>query len=272
MNMEKHRFTIGIALATVGIVLLVVMLALVISDRGYRAQNGGCVGQTSASEYRNVKVTGTADVKVAPDQVVITLGVETRNSKLVSAKSENDKVVKRVLAVAKAGGVKDDRIQTEYVQINPMYQYESGSSNQSLRGYSATQTIAITLADVQKFEDLLSKLLEAGANYVYDVQFQTTDLRKYKDQARELAIQAAKEKSEALAGELGQRSGQPINVVEEQNTSRSWYGYGWGSRYGDVGSSNTTYEVSGGSLPEGMTVAPGQISVTATVTVTFELK
>jgi len=60
-----------------------------------------------------------------------------------------------------------------------------------LKGYSVQKTIVVTLSDLSKFEDLLSGVLEAGANYVHNVEFRTTELRKHRDQARALAIQAA---------------------------------------------------------------------------------
>jgi uncharacterized protein YggE len=104
------------------------------------------------------------------------------------------------------------------------------------------------------------------------VEFQTTELRKYRDQARALAIQAAQEKAKALAGELGQELGEPVTITEEQSSWQSWYGFGWGSRWGDNMSQNVVVESGSSTLAEGATVAPGQISVNARVSVTFALK
>ena len=60
--------------------------------------------------------------------------------------------------------------------------------------------MVITLGDVSRFEDLLSDTLLAGANHVHNVEFRTTELRQHRDAARALAIQAAREKAEALTG------------------------------------------------------------------------
>jgi uncharacterized protein YggE len=265
--MKKYGPIVGILLVAVAAVLL----AVLVGQGGNKAGADGTVLAGSAAEPRVVTSTGNAEVKVAPDQVVITLGVAMQDPALASAKSQNDVVVRRVLEIAQDYGVKDDHIQTEYLNINPAYDYTS-VGRQVLRGYEVDQTIVITLGDLSKFEDLISELLKAGVNYVHDVEFQTTELRKYRDQARALAIQAAKEKSEALAGELDQDLGQPVTIVEEQNTWRSWYGYGWGSRYDSGAAQNVVVEAEPGSLDSGATVAPGQITVSATVTVTFALR
>jgi len=141
-----------------------------------------------------------------------------------------------------------------------------------LKGYSVQKTIVVTLSDLSKFEDLLSGVLEAGANYVHNVEFRTTELRKHRDQARALAIQAAQERATALAGELGQGLGEPVTITEEQSLWRSWYGYGWGSRWGESMSQNVVVETGSSTLEEGATVAPSQITVNARVSVTFALK
>jgi Protein of unknown function (DUF541) len=53
------------------------------------------------------------------------------------------------------------------------------------------------------------------STHVYGIEFRTCGLRKHRDAARGLAIQAAREKAIALAGELGQEVGRPIDIREE---------------------------------------------------------
>jgi uncharacterized protein YggE len=187
------------------------------------------------------------------------------------AKSGNDDIVRRVLEQLQGFGIADDHIQTEYIGISPTYDYNSNNLPR-LTGYNVQKTIVVTLSDLPKFENLLSGVLEAGANYVHGVEFRTTELRKYRDQARALAIQAAQEKAKALAGELDQELGEPVTITEEQSSWQSWYGYGWASRWGDNMSQNVVVETGSSTLAEGATVAPGQISVNARVSVTFALK
>jgi uncharacterized protein YggE len=208
---------------------------------------------------------------VAPDEVVVTLGVQTEDTQLDAAKGHNDDIVRRVLERLQGFGIAAEHIQTEYIGISPTYDYPSYALPR-LKGYNVQKTIVVTLSDLSKFEDLLSSVLEAGANYVHNVEFRTTELRKYGDQARALAIQAAQEKATALAGGLGQGLGEPETITEEQSLWRSWYGYGWASRWGESMSQNVVVETGSSALEQGATVAPGQITVNARVSVTFALE
>ena len=54
-----------------------------------------------APERPLITVTGQAEVKVAPDEVVFNLEVETLNKELAAAKTINDESVRRVLALAR---------------------------------------------------------------------------------------------------------------------------------------------------------------------------
>jgi uncharacterized protein YggE len=257
--------------AIIGMILTVVLLFSLAACDGDSTGSGGATSAANTAEPRVVMATGDAEVRVAPDEVVVTLGVETEDPQLAVAKSNNDDIVRRVLERLQGFGIAADHIQTEYIGINPNYEYPSYAMPR-LRGYSVQKTIVATLSDLSKFEDLLSGVLEAGANYVHNVKFQTTELRKYKDQARALAIQAAQEKARALAGELAQELGEPVTITEEQNSWQSWYGYGWGSGWSGSPSQNVVVEAGSSTLDEGATVAPGQITVNARVSVTFALK
>ncbi len=64
-------------------------------------------------------------------------------------------------------------------------------------------------------EELVTKVLQAGVNYVHGIDFQTTEFKKYREQARNLALRAAKEKAEMMAGVLGQSAGAPIQINED---------------------------------------------------------
>lgn len=230
-----------------------------------RAENSASV------QTRNITTSGEAEVKVAPDEVVLILGVETWDANLNVAKQQNDERVQRVIAVTQNFGIDSKYVQTEHISVEPRYRNGTYAVDEELAGYYVRKTTSITLKDIARFEDLYTAVLQAGANHVYNVQFRTTDLRKYRDQARALAIQAAKEKAAALAGELGQSIGKPQTVTENQSGWYSWYGSWWGGS--NAMSQNVVQNVGGGSaLREDATFAPGQISVTARVSVTFDME
>ena len=224
----------------------------------------------STEPARQVSVTGDAEVRVVPDEALLSLGVETWDKNLAAAQQENQEIVTGLLAVAEEYGIASEHVQTEFVSIEPRYRngyYE----DRDFIGYFVQRTIVITLRDLSKFEVLLGGALGAGANYVYGVEFRTTELRKYKDKARALAIQAAQEKAEALAGELGQKLGAPTSIEEIQATWASSYGGWWGRPWSSAVAQNVVQELGGGAPGGQGSLAPGQISVKAQVAVSFEM-
>jgi len=220
-------------------------------------------------EPRLITVTGDAEVRVAPDEVILTLGVETWDPNLEKAKSENDQRMQKILKVAKEFKIADDHVQTDHISVEP--RYKDQWEHREFVGYFVRKNVVFTLRDTSKFEDLLSSALEAGANYVHGIQFRTTELRKYRDEARSLAIKAAKEKADALAGELGQKVGKPQMIREDQAGWWSWYNNWWGGRWGGPMSQNVIQNY-GGQAQQDSTIALGQINVNARVTVSFELE
>jgi uncharacterized protein YggE len=217
-----------------------------------------------------ISVTGEAEIRVVPDEVILTLGVETWNKDMEIAKGQNDTIVARVFALADEYAIAPEHVQTDYVSIEPRYRngyYEE----RDFIGYFVHKTVVITLRDLNKFEDLLADALEAGVNYVHGIQFRTTELRAHRDEARALAIRAAKEKAEALAGELDQVVGNPTMIQELQNSWWSGYNSWWGANWGNGMTQNVIQEMGTGVLTGDGSLAPGQISITARVSVTFGL-
>ncbi len=226
--------------------------------------------QTPTTTPGNITVTGEAEVRVVPDEVVLTLGVETWDKNLDIARRENDRIVAAVFALTKKYNLPPERVQTDYVAIEP--RYDDAYTARTFIGYFVNKSIVITLRDLSQFERFYAEVLGTGVNYVQGVQFRTTALRANRDKARELALQAAREKAAAMAAALGQQIGQPIFIQEVQNDWASGYGAWWGGRWGGAMTQNVIQDASGGWLPDDGSLAPGQISVKATVTVQFEMR
>jgi uncharacterized protein YggE len=177
--------------------------------------------------------------------------------------------VSDVLASAKETGVEDEHLKTDYLEIQPRYKEARGQ--RTFLGYNVRKSVVVDLHDIGRFEVLLSAVLDAGANYVHGIDFRTSELRRHMDEARSLAIDAAREKAEAMAARLGQGIGQPISITEGSSSVWSPYGSWWGVHRGQPMTQNVTrYGRPAGGVMEGPTV-PGRLSISARVAVTFEL-
>src|SRR5262249_16460827 len=153
--------------------------------------------ERTMTEPRTITCSGDGEIKVAPDEVSIQLGVESFDKDLTKAKSDTDERIKRIISAAIKAGVEEKRISTDQVNIEPHYDASSYSSGRKHDGYTVRRSMQLTLRDVAKFDAVLTSALSAGANVVHGVQFATTELRKHRDKAREMAMKAAEEKAVA---------------------------------------------------------------------------
>ncbi len=219
---------------------------------------------------RTITVSGDAEVKVAPDQVTLTLGIETKNRELLLVKRQNGIRLKGIKSAINKLGISDRDVRNDYLNLQPVFEMDS-SHKQVLVGYVQRTTIVILLKDIAKFDALVSNVLQAGVEYIHGVDFQTTELRRHRTEARVLAMRSANEKAIALAGELGQKVGKSRSIHEGQGGYWSSYGSWWGHGRSQGASQMMVQAPSAsGAAAEG-SVSPGDLSIRASVTVTFDL-
>jgi uncharacterized protein YggE len=206
---------------------------------------------------RTITVTGKAEIMVVPDEAVINMGVETFQRELEDAKRENDRSVSAIISVVKDAGVSTDHIKTDYLNIQP--RYRETAEERVLLGYVVRQSINIDVKDLDKLEDIISAALGVGANQIQGLEFRASDLKEHKDEARAKALEASKKKAEAMAGRLGEKIGRPLSIIEEPA--------------GTIFPKASNFMRFGGASGEGAAgaLAAGRISISARVSVTFEL-
>jgi uncharacterized protein len=222
-------------------------------------------GQEQPLDRPLVTVTGTAELKVIPDVVDISIGVEIRAKELSSAIDQQKSRVTEAIALIRSAGVDAKNIQTDYTGIAPVY--SDSKNGRNLDYYRVTKSIAFTLGDIDKYDGLIASLVQSGVNRISNVSFRATQIRKYRDQAREMAVAAAKEKAVALAAKLDQKIGKAFTIEEDAPITP------YRRPMVALGLANTTFEASsdGGGATDSSLVL-GQISVQSSVTVRFELQ
>jgi len=228
------------------------------------------VDQGSCSTGRSVSVSGTAVVNVTPDRVLIQLGVQSNGRTPQLVEAANSTAVYRVIKAIKKLGIDEKDIVTDRYVIDPIY---DDYNSLTIEGYRIYNMVAITLRDINIVNDVLIAALNAGANQVVNVEFYLKDLRKYSDQARELAVIAAGEKAHDLAEAAGAEAGCVLNISEN---TWSYFSGGWWGRNNNLWTQNTVQNVptangQGGDSEFGP-VNLGQISVRAEVSASYSLK
>jgi uncharacterized protein YggE len=231
----------------------------------------GCAQVSLGANSNIISITGDAEIKVVPDRVAVYLGVETRNKEITTASAQNDVAVRQVLAAVRGVGVDARDIQTDFYHVEIVYSSNVGTI---VDYFKVTKQIEVTLKDVSKFEELLNTVLKAGANHVYGIDFSTSELRKHRDAARALAAKAAIEKANDLAAAAGLKVvGKPTSVSSYSYGGGSWYGRCCGYGFGSSAYQNVVQVAPAGDGDGSQgTVSLGKISVTASVTMTFQIQ
>jgi uncharacterized protein YggE len=213
---------------------------------------------------RSLSTSGEAIVYVVPDEVIVNFGIETFSPDLDKAKSANDERASGLVKSIKGLGIDEKHIRTDTLQVQIQYR---GRAWEGVEGYIARRAYSVTLKDTKLFEKLIDEALKNGANELAGFEFRTTELRKHRDEARVMAIRAAKEKAAALAKELDCGVGKPRLITE--NGEGYFGGYGW--RMANSMAQNAVQIAPGGGGESDESLPLGQIAVRATVSVTFDL-
>jgi|GEM_PF-221659 len=223
------------------------------------------------TQPRTLSVLGSAEIKVIPDQALVSFTVQDKGVNLQQTQRENDKTIKDFIQyMTKELNIDSTHIHTDHIEVYPEYQYCNYDDNRkcdplAVQFYSVMKHMQIQINNLEQYEPLLNEAFNMGISQINHVQFQSSDIRKYKDQAREKAAGAAKEKANAIAETLGMTVLKPISI--QLNTPEYGMYSGYNSRSG-IQTNALSFE-SGG---EGVGVAIGQISISANVHVVFEIE
>ena len=208
-----------------------------------------------------ITVSGQAEVRVPPDEAVLRMRVVTLDKDLAVAMTRNDERVKAILALGRELGVKAEHMQTSSLAIDAKETDRDGQKPVFL-GYEVTKRISLLVKDLKRVDDLLAGVVKAGVNRIDRLELRSGEPRKYRDEARVLAIRAAREKASALAREIGQTIGKAFTITEDAPS------YNGGSN----NLQNVTLAESADSPAVSGAFSAGENAITARVTVSFELQ
>ena len=217
-----------------------------------------CMANSFAQEQKQVpmiNVSGEGKVKVAPDQALISIAIETKGIKAVEVKRENDTKMDAILKFIKKSNIAQEDIQTQRISLNPNYDYEKKKYS-----YVATQSVQILLKDLSKYDTLMEGLVNEGINRIDNVEFKSSQLLQLQSDARKLAMKDAKGKAEDYVSVLNQKVGKVLLISDNSQVFMPQ------PRMYAMKSSMAMDE----SAPR-ETLAIGEIEITANVTVSFGL-
>ena len=219
---------------------------------------------TLSSDYqRTINVDGTGTVKISPDVAYVNIGVQSKAENVKAALDENNRLAANVSEALITLGVAPEDIQTSSFNVYPMQDYgpmgmgnEEGQPNTY---YQVDNVILVTVRELSNVGQILDNAVQAGANTINSINFDVTNKEEALAKAREDAITAAYTQAEATAKAAGAQLGDILNISTYTNNSAPYYG-GKGS---DMYAAGVSSEVP---------VSAGQMSISVTASLTYELK
>ncbi len=150
-----------------------------------------------------ISVTGTGRVVVSPDIADLRVGVSVNKPTVKAARESAAEIMTRVVAALRKLGIADADIQTTILSLQPIYDYSTNSNPPRLTGYQLSNSVSVTIRNLDKVGDAIDNTLAAGATSFDGVTFRVDDPAKAEAQAREAAMAQAKAKAETLAKGAG---------------------------------------------------------------------
>lgn len=210
----------------------------------------------AVADKATITVTGSASVTLKADYARISVGVSTKAETVEKASAQNNTAIHTVIEALKNAGVKEEDIATSNYSVHAEYDYSS-FGGQKLTGYNVSNQLTVIIRDMEHIGATLDKATAAGANNIYNIEFLSTKSAEAQDEATTYAVQDAVRKARLLAKASGLTLGGVVSIQESTSgfyvAARSY-------------SSKLTADAAGNSI------LPDNASVSASVTMVFELK
>jgi len=223
----------------------------------------------SAAQYpnmgtRGMTITGTGTSDLSPDIAYINIGVHTESPSAVTAVDMNNTKAQKVMKAMQDFGIVAKDLRTSNFSIVSLQKTDPETGKVTGIYYAVDNNIIVTIRDLPKMGNLLDDAIKAGANSINNIQFDVADNTKALQQARSKAMKNGLQQAQEIADAAGIQLGdiQTISYYESVPVfaANTYMDYGKGGGGGGV---RADY-----SVP----VNPGQMTLTATVTILYAFK
>ena len=212
-------------------------------------------GATAEQLPRQIVVSGEGRVETNPDMAMISVGVTHQADEARAAMAATSDALAQVLDRLTAVGLEPRDIQTRSLTLSPVWSHASSSMGRSkITGYVAGNTLQIRVRDLSELGRILGQVIGDGANDFGGLAFGVQDPAPLLDQARQAAVADAVAKANLLAAAAGVSLGQVQSITDHGNSSPA----------------PMRMEMSA-ARDSGVPVAPGEISLSASVSMVFAI-
>lgn len=217
-----------------------------------RAQPPAAPAQQEPGQPRGITVSAEGNVEAAPDVAYLTVGFVAENRSVTRAQGVVARRTAAAITRLQRLGIARRDIQTAG--------YTIGRVRKSPR-FAVNATLRVTVRKVDRVGAVLDASTAAGANRVGGITFGIEDRGAAERGARQRAMREANAKAGQLARLGGVTLGTPVRIDETQ-----YFPYAGGYPAADTGVDMLRSEAQ--TTP----IAPGQLRVSVSVTVTYAIR
>ncbi len=174
---------------------------------------GGAKHTMAESEMRTqdeliatLAVSGQAELKVAPDEVVIDLGVSTIGANAEEAMADNNASMQAVIDALRELGLDP---KTRQFRIQPLWTPRPSKAGPdwqaAIDGYKVDNSIVVKSSDLSLAGAIIGHATAAGANHINRVTFGLSQPRQHREAAIVEATENATRDARSLAAAAGQK-------------------------------------------------------------------
>ena len=161
-----------------------------------------------------ISISATGRIGTVPDMAFVNVGVETMDNTAERALAANsDRMAGLFNALAEEGIAAKD-IQTSNIGLYPRFDQNRNNEKPRITGYVATNTLDITIRDVNGLGRILDLITRKGANRIQGIRFDTSLRSALMDEARVTAVLIAKDRAALYAEAAGVELGRVLSISE----------------------------------------------------------
>jgi uncharacterized protein len=208
---------------------------------------------------RIVSISGLGEVKSPPDMATISTGVVSEAVSAKDALAKNNAAMAAVIAALKNAGIKEQDIQTSDFSVSPKYPpYQPNQTTQRIVGYTVSNNVTAHVKTLKNLGPILDTLVQSGSNQIGGITFGIDEPKKVLDEARKKAVADARAKAELYAEAAGVSLGRVIQISEQTAVTPPM----------PMMRMARAELAQDASVP----VAAGQQTVSATISITYEIQ
>ena len=205
---------------------------------------------------RTIEVDGSGETRTAPDTADLGVAIETQAKTAEEAANRNAALAAKVIDALKSKLGKRGKITTGGYSLNPEYD-QRASEKPRIIGYNAQNTVTVNTGALDLVGPLIDSAIAAGANRVNSLNFSVKDDTRARTEAIAIATRDARAQAEALASALSVKLGKVLKATTLSQARPIPMRMGRAMAM---------------SANVATPVEPGEVTVTATVSLTFEIE